>query len=130
MDELLQIKGTVKYNKEEDYWYIVDENGSSNGAGNLLEGIDNLDLDFRAQHNDVIEITVKRKSVPVTNTEAVIKFLSNKPYCDDCISEELDIKPRQAINQICRKLSETKAIQRVKGSCSSCARDKIVNMSV
>ena len=66
----------------------------------------------------------------MTNAEAVINFLSNKPYCDDCISEELNIKPRQTINQICRILDNVKAIQRVKGSCSSCARDKIVNMSV
>lgn len=30
----------------------------------------------------------------------------NKLFCDDCLSEKLDIKPRQHINQICNKLKK------------------------
>jgi len=30
----------------------------------------------------------------------------NKLFCDDCLSEKLDIKPRQQINQICNKLKK------------------------
>lgn len=48
-------------------------------------------------------------------------------YCDDCLSIELDIKPRQAINQICRALFASSSINRAKAICDRCGKEKITN---
>lgn len=54
---------------------------------------------------------------------------SNKePYCDDCISVMLNIKPRQQVNAICNRLLDENEIVREKRCCSNCKKDKLVNV--
>src|SRR3954470_8168848 len=48
-------------------------------------------------------------------------------YCDDCISSELDIQPRQQVNQICRGLEAARQIHRAKSPCAKCGRTKTTN---
>ncbi|WP_273130037.1 hypothetical protein [Bacillus weihaiensis] len=66
----------------------------------------------------------------MSNTELVLGFIFKESnyYCDDCLSEKLDIKPRQQINQICNKLKSQGSINREKKDCSSCKKDKLVNI--
>ena len=47
--------------------------------------------------------------------------------CDDCLSDELGIKPRQAVNMACRPLHESGTTTRLKAVCSRCGKDKLVN---
>ena len=60
--EEITIKGTVKYDQENDSWHIQDEKGNIKHAGHLLDGIDLLNWDFRTQHGDIVEITVRRNT--------------------------------------------------------------------
>ncbi|MGB0982418.1 MAG: hypothetical protein ACPG19_00170 [Saprospiraceae bacterium] len=66
-----------------------------------------------------------------TNIKEVENFINNNPnkkHCDDCLSEILNIEPRQQINQICReKLGNN--ITRQRGVCSECKKSKLVNTS-
>ncbi|MCX6821999.1 MAG: hypothetical protein NTW30_04445 [Candidatus Aenigmarchaeota archaeon] len=67
-----------------------------------------------------------------TNEQKIINFLSqgiNKDsgYCDDCLSNKLQIKPRQQINQICRNLENDRKISRIKSTCYICKNFKISN---
>ncbi len=50
-----------------------------------------------------------------------------KALCDDCLSAELSIHPRQAVNLVCRGLNASKAITRIKTECDRCGVAKIVN---
>ena len=67
----------------------------------------------------------------MTHKDKLINYLkSNRhSYCDDCLSELLDIKPRQAINQMARKLYKEERIGRSlqKECCYRCKSDKLVN---
>lgn len=66
----------------------------------------------------------------MSNIEKVQRFIRTTPtfYCDDCLSEELNIKPRQQINQICRKLMKDGFLKREVKSCVDCSKDKLVNI--
>ena len=64
------------------------------------------------------------------NKELILDFLAEVApgkICDDCLSVELDIYPRQQINQICRRLVDDEIISRYQAVCSSCHKSKIVN---
>ncbi len=64
------------------------------------------------------------------NQEYVVDYLIDnkiKNFCDDCLSIELEIFPRQQVNQICNKLKTQQTIERGKAICSSCGKSKIVN---
>lgn len=50
--------------------------------------------------------------------------------CDDCLSVELDIVPRQAVNMVCRPLQASGVTARRKAVCSRCGRTKLVNALV
>ena len=67
----------------------------------------------------------------MSNSMKILDFLKNnkgRQYCDDCLSEDLKIRPRQQVNQICRKLSESRYIFRYEGTCSKCSKiNKLVN---
>jgi hypothetical protein len=65
----------------------------------------------------------------MTNKDKVLDFLSNhtQPFCDDCISNEMGIKPRQQINSICRTLFNENKIFRLKSCCVQCNKEKVVN---
>ena len=64
----------------------------------------------------------------MANIQIVQNFINseNDLYCDDCLSEKLDIKPRQQVNQICNKLKIRTCKREVK-QCSSCSKDKLIN---
>jgi len=67
------------------------------------------------------------------NVDKIIGFLENKGnvgYCDDCLSTELGITPRQQVNQICRRLQNEGRIIRERGICAICMRHKILNFLV
>ena len=65
------------------------------------------------------------------NAEIVGNFISkNNKYCDDCLSEVLDIKPRQQINQICRNLEKDGGYQRKVGQCANCSKDKLITLEL
>ncbi len=49
------------------------------------------------------------------------------PMCDDCLSIATHIKPRQAINSVCRTLVSRNELKRKRISCPVCAKTKIVN---
>lgn len=68
----------------------------------------------------------------MSNSDIILEYLEeNAPggYCDDCISGQLGIEPRQQVNQICRRLMQRGAISRNDGVCASCGGSKIVNAS-
>gem|GEM_PF-5921998 len=68
----------------------------------------------------------------LVNRDKILNFLRanyDKGYCDDCLSARLEIYPRQQVNQICRQLYATKSIFRNIGTCTSCGRDKIINIA-
>lgn len=60
------------------------------------------------------------------------EFLENiKPAarCDDCLSTELGIEPRQQVNQVCRPLGAIGLLTRGKGLCTRCGKTKLVSSS-
>jgi hypothetical protein len=65
------------------------------------------------------------------NRDRVLSFLRTeaKSFCDDCLSEVLNVRPRQQVNQITRALASHRDIQRVRGVCSRCGDPKLVNRS-
>ena len=50
--------------------------------------------------------------------------------CDDCLSSELNIKPRQSVNLACRPLAAEGRITRIKAECSLCDKVKLTNTMV
>jgi hypothetical protein len=66
----------------------------------------------------------------MTNTELLLELLdeiSPKAYCDDCLSLELRIHPRQQVNQLVNRLGDEGKILRQKGVCSLCKKRKTTN---
>lgn len=67
----------------------------------------------------------------MSNIDLILELLddiSPDGYCDDCISGELHIHPRQQVNQICRKLEINGKLNRQKSDCSSCKKNKTINI--
>lgn len=64
--------------------------------------------------------------------DRILSFLSetNKCYCDDCLSELLEIEPRQAINTLCNKLNKADVIKREKSDCFNCKQYKLSNSTI
>jgi hypothetical protein len=66
----------------------------------------------------------------VSNTDAILEFLeARRPedFCDDCLSIETGVEPRQQVNIICNKLVKHHTISRAKGKCARCGDNKAVN---
>lgn len=65
----------------------------------------------------------------IKHKDRILIFLSvtSKCWCDDCLSEILDIKPRQSINAICNGLNNANVINREKSQCFFCKRTKLSN---
>lgn len=63
----------------------------------------------------------------MTNKEKIIDYISNsnKILCDDCLSEELQIYPRQSVNQIANKLKKEERFIREKRNCDKCLKNKL-----
>ena len=57
----------------------------------------------------------------------LLENISPSGRCDDCLSEELHIRPRQTINLICRPLHAAGKIERFKAACATCGKVKLVN---
>ena len=53
---------------------------------------------------------------------------SERNLCDDCLSEELKIAPRQAINKIVNSLKDNKNFIREKTKCDICKGTKLILM--
>ena len=67
----------------------------------------------------------------MSNTDLIIELLEKihpGKYCDDCLSNEINIFPRQQVNQICRSLEKQSKLIRQTGLCLSCDKNKIVNL--
>lgn len=67
----------------------------------------------------------------MTDSTLVLELLEDirpRGYCDDCLSLELNIQPRQTVNQICRTLYAARRIERAKTTCSRCGKTKITNV--
>lgn len=71
----------------------------------------------------------KKENDEMTNTEKILKELakSNKKICDDCLSIEFMIIPRQQVNQICNRENKRGSTRRVNDACDLCKKDKLVN---
>ncbi len=70
----------------------------------------------------------------MTNEQKIIDYLSDEGhrdngYCDDCLSNVLKIKPRQTVNQICRRLKKNGRLTRIKTKCALCGKEKISNFN-
>jgi len=65
----------------------------------------------------------------MTSSERIIQTLANYPdgLCNDCLSEESGVVPRQQVNQRPTDLSRVGKILRVKRLCSICKGNKLVN---
>lgn len=65
----------------------------------------------------------------MAHKDEVLRFLSGSTqrFCDDCLSEALNIYPRQRINQICNQLTTDHSIQRSKVRCDGCKKEKLIN---
>jgi hypothetical protein len=50
--------------------------------------------------------------------------------CDDCLSEKSGIRPRQQVNQLCRKLERSRELIRTQSSCAACGKIKTINKQV
>lgn len=63
------------------------------------------------------------------NIQIIQNFINseNNLYCDDCLSEKLNIRPRQQVNQICNKLKKQGLLKRERKQCCYCSKDKLVN---
>jgi len=66
----------------------------------------------------------------MSNAETILEFLeeSRKGVCDDCISRETRVEPRQQVYQICRQLEHRGTVTRRKDSCALCGHTKTVNI--
>lgn len=47
--------------------------------------------------------------------------------CDDCLSNTLNITPRQTVNNLCRQMAKEGTISRAQGICARCGGSKLVN---
>lgn len=61
MQDVFNFKGKV-VREEDDTWWLVDEKGEYNNAGDLLTGIDILSSSFQTMEEDEVEIIVRRKA--------------------------------------------------------------------
>lgn len=52
-----------------------------------------------------------------------------RAWCDDCLSMQLAISPRQQVNSICNNLVRQEEFRRQRGVCAVCGRSKIVNIT-
>jgi len=66
----------------------------------------------------------------MTHSDIILEYLDEaRPggVCDDCLSKATSIRPRQQVNQLCRRLSDQALVHRLPGKCETCGRRKTVN---
>jgi hypothetical protein len=67
--------------------------------------------------------------VEMNNAEKVTGFLrknKGKPYCDDCLKQQVPLARRQEAQGIAQALATTPLFKRVEGKCSVCNKTKLV----
>jgi hypothetical protein len=66
----------------------------------------------------------------MSNAETILEFLEGYPkgVCDNCISRETRVQPRQQVNQICRRLEQKEEIMRRAGRCALGDHTKMLNI--
>ena len=66
----------------------------------------------------------------MSNAQTILEFLERFPQgvCDDCISRETGVEPRQQVHQICRRLEQRKTITRHKDRCARGDHTKTLNV--
>jgi len=73
-------------------------------------------------------IPAVRSRGQTTNKDKILSFLydnAGKPFCDDHLSEVLNIKPRQQVYQICTKLYKEGLIMRDYRICVLCKKQRV-----
>ena len=62
----------------------------------------------------------------ITQKEIIKDYVdkNNPVYCDDCLSEKLNIYPRQTINSNVRKLANEVGYKREIQKCEKCMKNK------
>lgn len=93
----------------------------------------NFDIDFISQtKNEEIlrENKTSLNNLKGDNREKIIEFIlkNDKNLCDDCLSDELEIYPRQTVNQIANVLKDDERFNREKTICDRCNGNKLVLM--
>lgn len=65
----------------------------------------------------------------MSNRETILNHLRqlDKPICDDCISKQVKVEPRNQVNPICRKLRDDGLITRWRGQCNCSELPKYLN---
>ena len=65
----------------------------------------------------------------MSNNDHILRYLnqSGDALCDDCLSGQTGIEPRQQVNQICRRLESSGRLTRHQATCAGCSRFKVVN---
>jgi hypothetical protein len=69
----------------------------------------------------------------MSSEQRIAEFLSKnrgQPYCDDCLSKGLAIKPRQQVQQKTSSLGKQRSFDRAAGTCSRCNSHRIVIRAV
>jgi hypothetical protein len=61
--------------------------------------------------------------------QELLDDLTPQTRCDDCLSDELTIRPRQTVNQLCRLLAAQNRISRARATCTRCGKLKTSNSS-
>lgn len=90
---------------------------------------DYIDIDLRESDDKIIErINIEIEEKTSSNKEKIKRFIEakNKLYCDDCLSEELSVFPRQNVNSIVRRLVKEDGYYREKIKCDKCMKSKLV----
>ncbi len=66
----------------------------------------------------------------MSRAETILEFLERFPsgVCDDCVSRETGIEPRQQVNQLSRLMEQRRALARRRDRCASCGKVKLVNV--
>ncbi|WP_278539549.1 DUF262 domain-containing protein [Fusobacterium varium] len=129
------------YSKEEltifpsnNYIYLTTEKWNISELEKRQYEINNIfgNHEFKSIPTDTIiqEIYKEEKIIPTQAKEKVIDFILNseRNLCDDCLSEELKIAPRQAINKIVNSLKDNKNFIREKTKCDICNGTKLILM--
>lgn len=60
---------------------------------------------------------IRNETTNITTIKRNLRNEQGSYYYDDCLSEILDIRPRQQVNQVCKCFKQKKALDRVKGPC-------------
>jgi hypothetical protein len=66
----------------------------------------------------------------MTNTDIILEFMEETgtlKMCDDCLSIEAEVFPRQQVNQICNRLAVSGILKRTLNVCEYCHKQKLTN---